>query len=145
MVDFHRKSHTLTDYNFLKFLDMVNEMDWATGYIMDYLKKVLPEDKYNNTMVVFSSDNGPYLELTSSYCPQNCKMLTPSALKDGVPKGFGCSVCSPDTVSQTALDKGGKGTTWEGGQHVPTLVWWPNHVTPGTINVSLDIVHYLPF
>ena len=30
--------------------------------------------------------------------------------------------------------KGGKGNSWEGGQKVPSLWWWPGHIEAGTIN-----------
>jgi len=68
--------------------DFVNEVDWAVGYILDYLKKHAP-----NTLVVLSSDNGPYKESASSYCPQNCMFATPQDEKDKVPRLFGCSPC----------------------------------------------------
>ena len=110
--------------------DFVNEVDWAVGYILDYLKKHAP-----NTLVVLSSDNGPYKESASSYCPQNCMFATPQDEKDEVPRLFGCSPCEESIVSQTIeTNTGGKGNTWEGGQHVPAIAWWPGKITPGTIN-----------
>lgn len=110
--------------------DFVNEVDWAVGYILDYLKKHAP-----NTLVVLSSDNGPYKESASSYCPQNCMFATPQDQKDKVPRLFGCSPCEESIVSQTIeTNTGGKGNTWEGGQHVPAIAWWPGKITPGTIN-----------
>lgn len=110
--------------------DFVNEVDWAVGYILDYLKVHAP-----NTLVVLSSDNGPFKESASSYCPQNCRWHTPEAQISGLPPTYGCSPCEESIVSDsTDLNIGGKGNTWEGGQHVPSLAWWPEAITPGTIN-----------
>lgn len=41
------------------FGDNVAELDWSIGKIMDALEA---NGFLNNTMVIFSSDNGPYLE-----------------------------------------------------------------------------------
>lgn len=40
------------------FGDVMNEVDWSVGMIMDTLKKLELE---NNTLVIFTSDNGPWL------------------------------------------------------------------------------------
>jgi len=110
--------------------DFVNEVDWAVGYILKYLKENAP-----NTIVVLSSDNGPYKESASSYCPQNCRWHTPQAQKDGVPGDFGCSPCDESVVSRSLEENtGGKGNTWEGGQHVPAIAWWPEQIKAGSIN-----------
>ena len=45
---------------------MVGEVDWAVGVLLDKLKTLgIDQD----TMVVLTSDNGPYLESASSNCP----------------------------------------------------------------------------
>ncbi|CAI8012829.1 Arylsulfatase A, partial [Geodia barretti] len=41
----------------------------------------------------------------------------------------------------------GKGTTWEGGQRVPAIAWWPGTITPGRssqvyIRASVDALYY---
>ena len=37
--------------------------------------------------------------------------------------------------------RGGKATTWEGGEREPTIAWWPGKITPGTVSdaVASDI------
>lgn len=41
--------------------------------------------------------------------------------------------------------KGAKGTTWEGGQRVPCILYWPNHIQPGMVcNQILSSIDFLP-
>ena len=42
-----------------EFGDNVQELDWSIGKLMDTLEK---NGYLNNTMVIFTSDNGPFLE-----------------------------------------------------------------------------------
>lgn len=74
--------------------DVVMEIDWSLGQIMNTLRELKLEEK---TLVIFTSDNGPWL----SY------------------GGHGGSA-SPL--------REGKGTMWEGGYRVPTLMWWPGTI-----------------
>lgn len=83
--------------------DVVSELDWSAGEILKTLRD-LKLDK--NTLVIFTSDNGPWL----------------------VQKENGGSAGSL---------KGGKGTTWEGGQRVPMIAWWPGQIPSGQINETL--------
>jgi arylsulfatase A-like enzyme len=77
--------------------DVVEEIDFNVGRIIDTLRELKIE---NNTMVVFTSDNGPWLSF--------------------------------DTHGGSAGPlRAGKGTTFEGGQRVPTIFWWPGRVQPG--------------
>ncbi len=77
--------------------DVINEIDWSVGQILKTLKDI-KQDK--NTLVIFTSDNGPWLK-------------------------FG-------KTGGTALPlRDGKGTTWEGGQRVPTVMRWPGKLPAG--------------
>lgn len=77
--------------------DVVEEIDFNVGRIIDTLRE-LKLDK--NTLVVFTSDNGPWLAF--------------------------------DTHGGSAGPlRAGKGTTFEGGQRVPTIFWWPDRIKPG--------------
>jgi len=80
--------------------DVVEELDWSVGEILKKLDE-LGLDK--NTIVVFSSDNGPWLT-------------------EG-PMG---GVATP--LFQ------GKGTTWDGGQRVPTIIRWKDKIRGGQVN-----------
>jgi len=79
--------------------DVIEEIDWTVGQVLQTLKE-LEIDK--NTLVVFSSDNGPWLK-----------------------KGEGAGSAGPL--------REGKHTTYEGGQRVPTIFWWPGTITAGSV------------
>jgi arylsulfatase A len=78
--------------------DWVEEVDWSVGRVLDTLRELKLDRR---TLVVFTSDNGPWLI-----------------------KGKDAGVATPL--------RGGKGSTWEGGVRVPTVVWWPGRVPEGT-------------
>ena len=74
--------------------DVVEEIDHHVGRVLDTLRD---EGLAERTLVVFSSDNGPWLSF----------------------KTHGGSA---------GPLRAGKGTTFEGGQRVPTLFWWPGKI-----------------
>ena len=73
------------------------EMDWSVGEILKSLKK---KGIFDNTLIIFTSDNGPFLER-------------------GERGGFQGGVRSEGGVGKWERLKGGKGQTWEGGVRVP--------------------------
>ena len=78
--------------------DVVMEIDWSVGQIMKALKD---NDVAGNTWVVFTSDNGPWLN-------------------------YGDHAGLADPLRE------GKGTMYEGGCRVPTLMQWPGVIPPGS-------------
>ena len=81
------------------YTDVIEEIDNSVGLIIKSLK----ENKLDrNTIVVFTSDNGPWLS-------------------------YG------DHAGSTGIYREGKGTTWEGGQRVPCIVWYPNEIESNTV------------
>jgi hypothetical protein len=87
--------------------DNIEELDWSVGQIIQALKTLGVE---NDTFILFSSDNGPFLER-------------------GNEGGF----CGRDISSSGKLSeplRGAKGQTWECGVRVPGIVRWPGHVIP---------------
>jgi len=89
--------------------DAVEELDWSVGRLFEVIRRKGLERR---TLVVFSSDNGPWLifgEHGGSAGP----------LRDG------------------------KGSTWEGGQRVPAIFWWPGRIEPGStvdgIGSAMDV------
>ncbi len=88
--------------------DNVEELDWSVGKILQALKSL---DIDNDTLVLFSSDNGPFLER-------------------GIEAGF----CGRARMASGKLSKplrGAKGQTWECGIRVPGIIRWSNHIVPG--------------
>jgi arylsulfatase len=79
--------------------DAVEELDSAIGDVFAELKKLSLDD---NTLVVFTSDNGPWIDRQIGD-------------HGGSPLPF----------------RGGKMTTWEGGWRVPGIVRWPGKVRAG--------------
>lgn len=79
--------------------DVIEELDWSMGEVVKALKKNGLEE---NTLVVFTSDNGPWLI-------------------------FDVEGGSAGPLRQ------GKGTTFEGGQRVPAVAYWPGKIKPGTV------------
>ena len=78
---------------------MIEEIDWTVGQILQTLKD-LKIDK--NTLVVFTTDNGPWLI-----------------------KG--------DHGGSSGPLRDGKGSTYEGGQRVPGIFWWPGTISAGSV------------
>jgi arylsulfatase A-like enzyme len=91
------------------YVDVIEEIDWSVGEVLKTLEK---NQLDQNTIVVFTSDNGPWLLF----------------------KTHGGSA---------GPLRAGKGTTFEGGQRVPTVFWGPGMVSPGVINqmgATLDLL-----
>lgn len=82
--------------------DCVEEIDWSVGEINKKLEDLGIAD---NTLVIFTSDNGPWHEGNPGY------------------------------------HRGRKGQTWDGGQIVPFIAKWPNHIEAGieTSEMAMNI------
>ncbi|MBS1576450.1 MAG: arylsulfatase [Bacteroidetes bacterium] len=85
--------------------DDILELDWAVGELIKHLK-ALGLDK--NTIVIFSSDNGPVLD-------------------DGYQDG---AVTQLNGHTPTGPFRGGKYSMFEAGTRVPFIVCWPHQIHP---------------
>lgn len=90
--------------------DTIEEIDWSTGEILKTLKA---EGLDENTLVVFTSDNGPWIETTRGMRPGIAPFIPAdhSGLADPL-RGF-------------------KMLTWEGGLRVPCVMRWPGKIPAG--------------
>ena len=87
--------------------DSIAEMDWCVGQMLDKLESLgLAE----NTLVIFSSDNGPVLD---------------DGYADGAAELTGAH-------RPAGPLRGGKYSLFDGGTRVPFLLSWPGTVNPGS-------------
>jgi arylsulfatase A len=93
--------------------DAMVQFDWSTGQILDALEA---HGLTDNTIVIFSSDNGPVYD--DGY-DDGTTVLTSTEEVDGGHDGSG-------------VYRGGKYQIYEGGTRVPFIIRWPAQIAPGT-------------
>ncbi|WP_373497618.1 sulfatase-like hydrolase/transferase [Aquiflexum sp.] len=101
-----------------RFASMVRRIDNAVGDLMQLLKDLEIDGE---TMIVFTSDNGPHHE------------------------SYGYGDYAPTFFESFANLDGTKRDTWEGGIRVPTFVRWPGKIKADTKNQTPSGFHdWLP-
>ncbi len=90
--------------------DWIHELDRSVRRILDTLDRM---GAAQNTLVIFSSDNGGVFK------PENEKLLQTAAFKAG--------------LRVNGDLRGGKHDVWEGGFKVPFLVRWPGKAEAGSV------------
>lgn len=103
------------------YYDSVLELDWSVGKIMSTLKEFGFD---NNTLVFFSSDNGPtiYNGFTDEILDEQFRG-TAGSVKNSKGENIPLS--------------GWKGTNFEGGIRVPGIIRWPELVKGGQVTNAL--------
>ena len=81
--------------------DTIEEIDWSVGEIISALERAGID---NNTLVFFSSDNGPW------------------------------QLASIHLAGSTGPFKGSKQEIYEGGVRVPGIFWWPGTIAPEVVS-----------
>ncbi len=92
--------------------DTVVELDWIVGDIMRILKET---NLVENTLIIFSSDNGP-------------------VLFDGYDDG---ALENHNYHDPNAGFTGGKYIAYEGGTRMPTIAYWPSAIEPGIVSDAI--------
>jgi len=87
--------------------DSIVQMDWMTGQVIAELERL---GLAGNTLVIFSSDNGPVLN---------------DGYEDGAVEMLG-------QHKPAGPLRGGKYSAFEAGTRVPTIAWWPGRIAPAT-------------
>ncbi len=90
--------------------DAIEEIDWSCGEIFRTLKEL---DIDENTLVVFTSDNGPWVETTNGMKPEG---------KAFIPR---------DHSGHADPFRGWKMSAWDGGSRVPFIARWPETIPAG--------------
>jgi arylsulfatase A-like enzyme len=98
--------------------DAIEQLDWTVGQVMATLDKLGLTD---NTLVIFSSDNGPVVD-------------------DGYADG---SVEHLNGHKPAGEFRGGKYSIYEGGTRVPFIAHWPGHIQPGESDALLGQIDLL--
>ena len=74
----------------------------------------------DNTLVFFTSDNGPWAEMPD--------------------RMFSGGIIRPWDAGTSGSLRGSKATIWEGGLRVPAIAWWPGRIPPGRTSSGLGSV-----
>ena len=104
--------------------DAMVQFDWVTGEIMKTLEK---HGLRENTIVIFSSDNGPVYD-------------------DGYADG--CTTKTSKKESDSGHDgsgpyRGGKYQIYEGGTRVPFIISWPAKIKPGKSEALVSQIDFM--
>ncbi|WDQ15988.1 sulfatase family protein [Rhodopirellula sp. P2] len=110
---------------------VLSHADDRIGEVLDALDRLKLADE---TLVIFSSDNGPARGSANSKLELSYDTATGAGFGIGAAKGI------------TAGRKGYKASLFEGGVNVPFIVRWPGHVAAGESNDSalISAVDLLP-
>ncbi len=103
------------------YADTLEELDHEIGRLLGALEKLGLSE---STVVLFTSDNGPW---SNDHARQHAKNARYVRWTKGPEIPWGSS----------GPLRGAKGSTWEGGIRVPTIVRWPGRVPAGRSNDAI--------
>lgn len=102
------------------FLAVVHHLDDAIGKVVQALEE---SGQRENTIIFFSSDNGPQVNWNGNAYPSDLRLTK---------------------FNQPIPFRGSKTDVYEGGMRVPGFVNWPKHIRPKKIDATLHIIDWLP-
>jgi len=104
--------------------DAMVQLDWSAGEILKSLER---HGLTDNTLVIFSSDNGPVYD-------------------DGYEDGTTVRTSTKEVDrghDASGPYRGGKYQIYEGGTRVPFIVKWPGHVQPGKSSALVNQIDFI--
>ena len=104
--------------------DSMVEFDWATGELLQALEE---NGLAQNTIVIFSSDNGPV------YDDGYDDGTTVKTSEKEVDRGHDAS----------GIWRGGKYQIYEGGTRVPLIIRWPGRIQPGVTDALVNQIDFI--
>lgn len=110
--------------SFKKYAAYVSHMDYSVGRLIETLKC---QGQLDNTIIVFASDNGAEVFDKSEDTAQYPGKYEPM----------------PRTGSNYPL-RGCKGQMYEGGIRTPAIISWQGKLSPGKLDVPIQIEDWLP-
>jgi len=99
--------------------DVIVEADWCIG---EFIKTLESENLLDNTLIIFSSDNGPVLN--DGYVDNAVEMIGNHKPTGGL--------------------RGGKYSLYEAGTRVPFIVYWKGRVQPQTSDALISQLDIMP-
>ncbi len=94
--------YNAVEHTHAQFAAMITRLDQYVGEVMDQLKQ---KGLDKNTLVIFTSDNGPHEE----------------------------GGADPSFFGRDGKLRGLKRQCYEGGIRIPFIAWWPGHIKAGTV------------
>lgn len=112
------------DRSYKDYAAYASHMDDAVGRLLEALMRV---DQLQNTIVVFSSDNGAQRDNSSEQAA-----LYPGLQEANLRLGSNLPL------------RGHKAQLYEGGIRTPSLISWPGALEPGKVSAPMHIVDWMP-